>query len=62
MLNFLIFFFTSLSSPPTSNLSSSGRSHVGPLFASEEQKSLARDVIDTYATYTGLVYGVIDTL
>ena len=30
-----------------SNVSSSGRSHIGSLFANEDQNRLGRDVIDT---------------
>ena len=42
-----------------SNLSSMGRSHVGSLFASEEQKSLlAPEVHDIFATRDTLVHEV----
>ena len=40
------------------NLSFSWRSHVGSLSTIEEQKSLARDVIDTHATYNRHVHDV----
>ena len=44
-----------------SNLSSSGCSHVGSHFTNEEQKRLARDMFDTFATYSNLVHDITDT-
>ena len=44
-----------------SNLSSSGCSHVGSLFTNEEQKRLARDMFDTFATHSNLVHDITDT-
>ena len=41
---------------------SARRSHTGSLFTNnEEQKQLARDVTDTFATHDDLVHGVTDT-
>ena len=42
-------------------MSSSGRSHIGQLFTIEEQKRLARDVLELCARHTGLI-DVIDRL
>lgn len=36
------------------------RSHVGSLFTSEEQGSLARDVIDTVPTCSSIIHDVTD--
>ena len=35
--------------------------HVGSVFTQEEQKKLARDVFELFATRTSLVYDVSDT-
>ena len=42
-------------------LSSSGRCHVGLLFDNEEQKMMARNVSDTFATGVGRGRDVFDT-
>ena len=45
---------------PPSNFSSSGHSPVGSLFASEEQKKLARDVTYSSATHADQAHDVTD--
>ena len=51
------FFFSFL----TSNTNSSVRCHVDSLWTTEEQKSLARGVFDTFATHADLLHDVTDT-